>query len=236
MIGAALLVALVCAASSVIAASHDPSSDHPAPVVLAPGYAELEFVAPDPGSYRLPPLGLAADAAVVDSSGRKLRLEGLFGDRLVVLSFIYTSCGDVNGCPLATHVFSKVQDAVLAAEDLRDEVRLISLSFDPDHDRPRVMRAYGRRFQKAGSDWRFLTTESIAILEPVLEAYDQWVVRDYDEAGKSLGSMSHVLRVYLIDRQRQIRNIYSVSFLHVDTIANDLRTLLLEDGRATIGQ
>jgi len=34
--------------------------------------------------------------------------------------------------------------------------------------------------------------------------------------------------VYLIDQDRQIRNIYSTSFLHADTVVNDLRTLLAE--------
>jgi cytochrome c peroxidase len=41
---------------------------------------------------------------------------------------------------------------------------------------------------------------------------------------------SHILRVMLIDRQRRVRNIYSVSFLHADTVLNDVRTLLLEEG------
>ena len=38
----------------------------------------------------------------------------------------------------------------------------------------------------------------------------------------------HLLRVYLIDLQKQIRNIYSVSFLHPDILMNDLETLLME--------
>ena len=215
-------MAAVVVASVVNAAAHD----HRPPVVLAPGYADLEFTPPAPGSYQLPGLGLAADAAVLDDTGRKVQLAELFGDKLVLLSFIYTSCGDVNGCPLATHVFSKVQDALLATDDLTGQVRLVSLSFDPDYDKPEVMRDYGSGFRKAGSDWRFLTTESVPILEPTLEAYDQWVLRDYDEAGNAISSMSHILRVFMIDRQRQVRNIYSVSFLHVDTIVNDLRTIL----------
>jgi cytochrome c peroxidase len=36
------------------------------------------------------------------------------------------------------------------------------------------------------------------------------------------------LRVFLIDRKRQIRNIYSISFLHADTVLADVRTLLAE--------
>jgi cytochrome c peroxidase len=77
-------------------------------------------------------------------------------------------------------------------------------------------------------DWRFLTTSSEEALEPILDSYDQWVIRDYDEQGKPLGTMSHLLRVYLIDQARQIRNIYSVSFLHADTVAADIETVLME--------
>ena len=43
-----------------------------------------------------------------------------------------------------------------------------------------------------------------------------------------MGTMSHILRVFLIDESRQIRNIYSTSFLHADTVANDVRSLLME--------
>jgi cytochrome c peroxidase len=43
--------------------------------------------------------------------------------------------------------------------------------------------------------------------------------------------MSHILRVYLIDRQRRIRNIYSMSFLHADVVVNDIESVLDEDPR-----
>jgi cytochrome c peroxidase len=214
------------AAGPAVAAEHE----HAAPVVLAPGYSDLEFTPPAPGSYRLPPLGAAADGAVLDSQGRSLRLHELLGDGPVLLSFIYTSCSDVNGCPLATHVLAKTTAKLAAAPEIADRVRLISLSFDPAYDTPAVMRRYGEPFQGKGLDWRFLTTRGGAELDPILKAYDQWVIRDYDEAGNALGTISHLLRVYLIDREKQIRNIYSVSFLHADTLLNDLMTLLAETG------
>jgi cytochrome c peroxidase len=219
-----LLAAVNGWAEAAAAAPHA----HEKPIVLAPGYAELTFEAPVPGTYQLPPLGRAADGAVIDSEGRETRLHDLVGGKIVVLSFIYTTCTDVNGCPLATHVFSKVADRIARSRHLVDQVRLVSLSFDPDHDTAEVMNGYRDRYRRSGVDWRFVTTASIADLEPILDAYDQWVVRDYDEAGNPLGTMSHVLRVYLIDAERGIRNIYSVSYLHADTIASDIETLLIE--------
>lgn len=194
--------------------------------VLAPGYSALEYEPPAPGSYALPPLGEAADGAVISSDGRHLRLHDLFGDKLVVLSFIYTRCNDVNGCPLATFVLSRLQSRIDDDEKLRDRVRLVSLSFDPDYDTPDVLANYSKPFVSDGSDWRFVTTGSRQALAPLLESYDQFIIRDYDSEGKYLGTISHLLRVYLIDRRRRIRNIYSVSFLHADTVLNDIRTLM----------
>jgi cytochrome c peroxidase len=219
--GAALILAACCAHPQ---AAHE----HVEPVVLAPGYADLEFEAPLPGSYQLPPMGDAADGQVLDDEGRALALHDLMGGQVVLLSFIYTTCSDVNGCPLATHVFNRVAGKLAGSKDLAGRVRLISLSFDPDHDTPAVMRAYGAPYRHDGLDWRFLTTSDQADLEPILDGYGQWVIRDLDADGNPIGTISHLLRVYLIDTERRIRNIYSVSYLHADTIESDVRTLLLE--------
>ena len=49
---------------------------------------------------------------------------------------------------------------------------------------------------------------------------------EYDENGNYIGSISHILRVFLIDQEKNVRNIYSVSFLHPDLLINDIKTLL----------
>jgi len=197
--------------------------------VLAPGYQDLQFIPPAPGSYTLPVLTRAGNGKVIDVNGKALQLDQLLGDKITALSFIYTHCDDINGCPLATFVFSTVQNRVAEADDLRDQVKLISLSFDPGNDTPAVLAAYGKQFIRNGFDWRFLTTRSEQDLAPILSAYNQVIRKDVDENGQAVGSFSHMLRVFLIDKKMQIRNIYSMSFLHPDTVVNDIRTLLLED-------
>ncbi|MGH8248954.1 MAG: SCO family protein [Gammaproteobacteria bacterium] len=194
----------------------------------AAGYGALGFAPPQPGTYALPPLGQAGDGKVIDSGGATHRLHDLLGDRIVVLSFIYSSCSDVNGCPLATFVLSKAQTPILDDMQLRDRVRFISLSFDPVHDTPKVMAVYGGRFAQPGIDWRFLTTASESELASILDAYDQWIGRALIADGRPAGKFTHLLRVFLIDQKRRIRNIYSTSFLHPDTLLSDLRTLSLE--------
>jgi cytochrome c peroxidase len=201
--------------------------------VLAPGYGPLQYTPPPAGTYALPPLGTAGDGKVISDAGEQLALHDLIGDKLVLLGFIYTRCSDINGCPLASYVMKKVQDSVALDDALKTRVRLISLSFDPESDTPEALGDYAMHFRRQGSDWQFLTTASETELQPILESYGQWRQKNYDENGEYTGSMSHILRVYLVDRQGRIRNIYSTGFLDAGTVINDLRTLYLEDSADT---
>lgn len=198
--------------------------------ILAPGWEHLSFPAPVPGTYALPPLGVAADGLVLDREGEPLQLASLFGDRVVLMAFVYRSCPDPNGCPLANFVLSRVRNELSKDPSLHERARIISLSIDPVRDTPEAMATLGASLAKEPVDWRFLTTATEAALDPILEGWGQSVRRDVDAEGKSLGTLSHILRVFLVDRQRRIRNIYTSSYLHAETVLSDLRTLLMEQG------
>ncbi|NOQ63416.1 MAG: photosynthetic protein synthase I [Methyloprofundus sp.] len=195
---------------------------------LAPAYSPLTFTLPPAASYQLPVIESAADGEVLSSEGHTQNLHDLMGDKLVLLSFIYATCSDVNGCPLATMVFHKINRRLQQEIELSSKLRLLTLSFNPEHDTPAAMARYAQGFQSDGIDWQFLTTQSEQQLQPILDHYRQSIQKVYDQKGKFTGTYSHILRVYLIDRDKQIRNIYSVTFLHADTLINDVKNLLAE--------
>jgi cytochrome c peroxidase len=213
---------------SISAHSNHAEKARQRPQVLAPGYRSLSFDAPLAGSYTLPVIKKAGDGDILGRRAEHFRLHDFLGDKYVVLSFIYTHCDDINGCPLATYVTSQVQNKLIDETSLQEQVRFISLSFDPVNDTPEVMNQYGENFRKDDFDWQFLTTKSEAELQTILSDYNQSILKDIDENGNETGSISHILRVFLIDREKQIRNIYSTSFLHPETIVNDIKTLALE--------
>ena len=64
-----------------------------------------------------------------------------YGDKVNVLSFIFTTCQDVNGCPLATYVMQQVQAKLEHDPEISSSVRLLSFSFDPELDTPEVISA-----------------------------------------------------------------------------------------------
>jgi cytochrome oxidase Cu insertion factor (SCO1/SenC/PrrC family) len=124
-----------------------------------------------------------------------------------------------------------------SAEDptLAKQLRLVSMSFDPGGDTPRRMADYAdlMRGEKPGAEWHFLTTRSQAQLRPILEAYGQAVDRKENPADPT-GPLNHTLRVFLIDRDGNIRNIYSSGTLDVRLVLADVRTLLLESTESNL--
>ena len=203
-------------------------------MVIADGWTPtLPYQAPIPGSYTLPKINFAEGGTVLSVNGEELELSDLFKDKIVLLTFIYSSCTDLNGCPLATAVFYKIKERFKDEPNLSNKIRLISISFDPEHDTPEVMKLYGAGFEDGDPQWLFLTTASEEALKPVIEQYGQMVIKEYDDEGVYTGTIAHVLRAFLIDRSGYIRQEYSVSFLHDELVATDIKTLLMEDGIIT---
>ncbi|UOA08134.1 cytochrome c peroxidase [Methylobacter sp. S3L5C] len=195
---------------------------------LAVGYSDLPFQPAAPGSYTLPIIGPAANGEILTIEKKSKRLHQFMGGKLVLLSFIYATCNDINGCPLATQVLHKISQQLQKEPELAGKLRLLTLSFDPTHDTPDMMRHYGQNFKTGNLDWQFLTTRDEIALQPMLDAYQQNVQKIYDDKGQFTRTFSHLLRVYLIDTNKNIRNIYSIDFLHADTVINDVKTLLAE--------
>ena len=190
----------------------------------------LDFEPPAPGTYTLHRIMAAPDGEVLGLDGRPQRLSRFTRERITLLGLIYTTCVDPDGCPLTARVFDAVRHAVGETPGLRGKVRLVSLSFDPERDTPAAMRAYaGRRATDGGEDvpWSFLTTRSARALRPLVDGFGQ-DIRTATDLVNGRRELSHVLKVFLIDRAGFVREIYSSTFLHPRTVLNDIETLLLD--------
>jgi protein SCO1/2 len=109
------------------------------------------------------------DVTLIDADGKKTSMaELLSADGPVALNFIFTTCTTI--CPVMTATFASMQ-RVLDREQL-DRLRLISISIDPEYDRPAVLRSYADRF-KASKSWLFLTGRSQDI-NAVMRAFDAY--------------------------------------------------------------
>ena len=184
----------------------------------------------------------APEGRVLGIDGRPERLSRYTRDQITLLGFIYTTCIDPEGCPLAYRVFDALKEAIGATPSLHGKVRFVTLSFDPARDSPDAMRRYAgsRAVEKPGGlRWYFLTTRSARELMPLVEGFGQDVRVTYDRSGsRPRRELSHVLKVFLIDRVGEVREIYNSMFLYPRVVLNDIETLLMEEnperGRAPL--
>jgi cytochrome oxidase Cu insertion factor (SCO1/SenC/PrrC family) len=190
------------------------------------GYT-ADYVPPPAGSYVLPPIDSVADHPLLDMSGRPTTLFALKKDRLAVVAFVYTTCIDATGCPLGLALLQRLDTALADDRALARRVTLVAISFDPERDTPARM-AHMRALHRPRTDWRFATTRGDRELTPLLADFDQPVAKLRFADGEWTGLFRHVLKVFLLDGQNRVRNVYSTGYLHPALVLNDLRTVLGE--------
>ncbi len=137
-----------------------------------------------PVQYHLPAAGDAVpNFKLLNQSGREIHLDQFRG-KVLVLTFIYTRCQSSQFCPLMSRNFAQL-DALLAANPkLYAGSHLLSISFDPKHDTPAVLRSYGgaytgRYTKEKFEHWDF-AAPSLGELASLLQWFDVGVTSSKD--------------------------------------------------------
>jgi len=94
------------------------------------------------------------DFELTDQNGRTIRPKDFRG-KVVLLTFIYTRCPLPNFCPLMSKNFASLQERL--EKQFPGKFQLLSVSIDPQFDRPEVLKEYAGRYTKNDSTWVFAT-------------------------------------------------------------------------------
>jgi protein SCO1/2 len=185
-------------------------------VVLAPLVIAGLFALPPSPPSPLADIGPAPRTALVDSAGKPFDLSSLKG-KVVVVSFIYTTCSGV--CPATTQAMGGVRKAILDAKLWETSVEFVSITLDPRRDSVDALRQYAKLFRADDPAWHFLTGPPDEV-ESVIHAWGMWV--------KTLpsGTLDHPSRVFLLDPRGHQREIYNLEFLTPRAVLQDVRGLL----------
>lgn len=189
---------------------------------------------PEPGTYTLQKIFPVPILNVLDTKGHFQPISKYTQGKTTLLTFFYQRCSDVDGCPYAMGIFHNVKSKLEKNEKFKDSVRFVHISFDPERDTPMMMaglekRSMGLKKNKSSIEWNFLTTASVNDLLPVVDAFGQNVDITINSMtnNKEL-SYAHVLKVFLIDKEGYVREIYSTPYLSANMLLNDIKTLALE--------
>jgi protein SCO1/2 len=140
------------------------------------------------------------DFQLVNQNGRRISLYDYRGQTLL-LTLIYTRCPFPDFCPRVSHEFLSI-DRQLQADPARyGKTHLLSISFDPAHDTPKVLRAYG--FSCAGSrnPALFAHWEFFAVPQKDLPEFANYFALTYKEEG---GLITHSLSTAVISPDGKI--------------------------------
>jgi len=159
------------------------------------------------------------DTPLVDQEGAPLALSDL-RDTAVVVTFIYTRCPLPQFCPLMDRRFAEIQSLVAGTDTLRGRVRLLSISFDPAHDTPAILRAHAAKVSANPSVWRFATAGE-EVVDRLAATFGVNVMREKD------GTVTHNLRTAVIDPLGRIVSIHDSNAWSASSIVDELKTAVL---------
>jgi protein SCO1/2 len=203
-----LFMALAASLIAAPAAAHHPGKD-------------LDEVMGSKEKYFQPIDKPAPGFSLQDGDGRQFSLSDFQG-KVVVLHFIYASCGDV--CPLHADRIAEIQDMVNASPS-EEQVQFFSITTDPEKDTPEILRNYGPVHGLDGVNWTFLTTtrgQPEDTTRRLAEAFGHTFTKTPE------GTQVHGVVTHVIDKQGLWRaNFHGLRFqsinlvLYVNSLVNE---------------
>ena len=167
-------------------------------------------------------LGKAPDFALTDQNGKKTSLADLKG-HVWIADFIFTRCQTL--CPLMTN-----QMALLEKRLGPSGARFVSFSVDPEHDDPKTLLEYARKYNANADRWVFLTGEKEALWKLSSEGFRLGVDEvSPDEIKAGAQPILHSSHFVLVDREGTIRGFYDSSEpAKLEELTQDAEALLTE--------
>jgi len=136
-----------------------------------------------------------------------------FRGKKLIIGFIYTHCPDI--CPLITENMIKIDKRTNDKNLL-----FILISFDPQRDKPHILKEYGKIRNLNFNRWQLLTGEEY---ENLIKEFNVIAIKEpYND---SIYFITHTDRISLVDSKGRIRKHYKGSNLNVDEVLNDLKKI-----------
>jgi protein SCO1/2 len=173
---------------------------------------------PNPGD-EVPDFGL------LNQDGQRIHLSQYRGKALA-LTFIYTRCPQPDQCTLMSNNFAAVDLELQKQPDIYQKTHLLTISFDPDYDTPRVLRSYGAGHTGRYSDetfqhWEFATGSK----DEVKGVAQYFGLRYFYDTESGNEQVIHSLRTAVIGPDGKLVKLYRGNDWKPTQIIEDLRTL-----------
>src|SRR5436305_2006910 len=158
------------------------------------------------------------DAELVNQDDKPISVRQFRG-RALLVTFVYTRCPMPDQCPLMSANFAQVNAAIGNDPDLRNKAHLLSVTLDPEYDKPEVLRGYGAAYAGGKFDeWDFATGDPAEV-----RRLAQFFGLMY---GRENGQLIHSLRTAVVTPDGRLHKIYRGNEWKPSEVLSDLHNLL----------
>jgi protein SCO1/2 len=206
--------------------SPDPDADYLLDHIVVVAQAKPDY---KPAvSYHVPAPGdPVPDFKLRNQDGQPIHL-GQFHGRALLITFIYTRCPSPEFCPRVTRNFAALEKQLATNPALYARTHLLSVSFDPEHDTPERLRAYGASYmgsdaKNAFAHWEFAVPE-----KPVLAEMAKFF--DLGMTGNADSTITHTLSTTLIGPDGKVVRFYPGNEWTVEQVFGDVKQLAASAG------
>lgn len=174
--------------------------------------------------YHVPANGdVVPDFKLRNQDGRMIHLSQFRG-KDVLITFIYTRCPLPDFCPLVTRNFAVINRRLSADPTLKGKTQLICVSFDPEHDTPDRLKAYGEQYigsdaKSAFANWEFAVPEK-PVLTEMAKYFDVGITSGADQ------TINHTLSTTLIGHDGKVIKFYPGNEWTPDQVVGDVKQSL----------
>lgn len=165
------------------------------------------------------------DYRLVNQDGKAIRIKDYRGKALL-LTFIFTRCQMPDQCPLMSTNFATIDQELQKQPELRAKTHLLSVSFDPAYDTPKVLRSYGAAHTGKYSDENFAHWEFASGSADEVKGIAQFFGLRYtkdSETGQD--QIVHSLRTALIGPDGKVVKAYRGNEWKPDEVLKDIANL-----------
>lgn len=181
--------------------------------------AKLDYV--PKVQYHVPTVGDAVpDFKLLNQSDKEISL-GEYRGRVVLMTFIYTRCPLADYCPRMSHNFAQIDQDLAKAPATYKRTHLLSVSFDPTYDTPKVLKSYGGAYTGLYSKATFQHWEFAAPSVKELPKMEQWFDVGVTPAGS--GVLQHSLATVVIGRDGKVVAFYPTNDWSVAAVLNTVK-------------
>jgi protein SCO1/2 len=163
--------------------------------------ASGERIGPKPGDE-------VPDYRLINQDGKVIRIHDYKGKALL-LTFVYTRCQDPGQCTLMSTNFATIDQELQKQPELYDKTHLLTISFDPEYDTPKVLRSYGAAYTGKYSDETFAHWEFASGSADEVKGIAQFFgMRYYIDSSSGKEQVIHSLRTAVIGPDSKVIKVY----------------------------